>query len=135
MKFVIAILGLLGTLSAQVVCRPVNSKGSLDSLFETKTIAATDLSQRFTDYLLHPVRCFEHASGTLALDGKIIHDWWFEIEPVEPFRPDVLFCPTLQSKVHLLEPRTRHLEWPRRDSEVRPRIHSSDYCKPTDNWP
>ena len=132
MRLVIAIFVLLGALSAQVVCRPAYSKGNLDSLFETKTIVTTDLSRRLTDYVSHPRRCFVHEHGTLALEGKIVHDWWSEIEPTEPFRSDAFFCPTLRSKENPLELRTWRPEWLRWDSEVRPRIRSVDFCEPTD---
>jgi hypothetical protein len=135
MRLVIAIFGLLGTLSAQDICRPVDAKGGLDYLFETKTNATADLSQRFTEYVSHPVRCFEQLHGTFGLgNGKIVHSLYLEIKPVKPFTPMSLLCPKAPSN----EPfgsRTEYRSWPGSDKGTRPAISTSDPCKPTDRWP
>jgi hypothetical protein len=98
MRFVIAIFGLLGTLSAQIVCRPVGSKGDVDPSFNSRQIRGidSDLSSRiqlFANYHSHPVRCFEHLHGTFGLgDGKVVHSLWVEVRPYEQWMSDSSFC-------------------------------------------
>jgi hypothetical protein len=99
MKFVIAILGLLGSLSAQIICRSVDSKGIFDLfLFGSKEIAGTvnDLPTGiylFTHYDPHSVRCLEHVQGTFGLNnGKIVHGHYVEGKPFEEWMSDADFC-------------------------------------------
>ena len=138
MKLVIAILGLLGTLAAQVICYPVGSKGNLDLSLESKRIARTDYDQvsdshLFTDYSSRRVRCFEHVGGTLALgNGKIVHSFYVEIAALE-LRPEFrwsgsLFCPTSRSREWLAEFSTGHLEWPRTGTDVKRGISVANSC-------
>ncbi len=105
MRFVIAIFGLLSSLSAQVICRPVDSSGNLD-------IASLDIEKIFsiennrpvknylvTDYPARPARCFEHLQGTIGLNnGQVVHSVWVEMRPLERWVSDSSSCAASRSK-------------------------------------
>jgi hypothetical protein len=142
MKLVIAIFGLFSALSAQVVCRPVDPKGSFDlSLFDSKKIAHTDddlplKKLLFTDYSSPPVRCFEHLHGTLALNnGKIVHDFYVEAKHFELWMSDDASCsPSLSN-----EPRFWFskgiFQAQAQATKTKPVTVPAEFCRPTDHWP
>jgi hypothetical protein len=100
-----AIFGLLSTLSAQVICRPVDAKDAFEwSSLDSKKVAFTDndppsRNYLVTDYSSQPVRCFEHVGGTIALNnGKVVHSAWVEVKPLERWMSDASSCSASQSK-------------------------------------
>jgi hypothetical protein len=141
MKLVIAIFGLLGTLSAQVICRPAEAKSSVyPSLFDAKKIAsiANDSPLKtylFTEYPSRPVRCFEHMGGTLALsNGKIVHDFWVEVTPFDRWI-SVASCSTSVSKEALFTFTKGIFEWPGPKTETKPISTPAEFCRATVPWP
>ena len=105
MRLVIAIFGLLGALSAQVICRPLDSMGNFDwSTPDIQKMTQADNNPPVKNYLvteLHsrPVRCFEYVGGTIALyNGKIVHSAWLESTPLEQWPADVSSCSASRSK-------------------------------------
>jgi hypothetical protein len=142
MKLVIAIFGLFSALSAQVVCRPVDPKGSFDlSLFDSKKIAHTDddlplKKLLFTDYSSRPVRCFEHLHGALALNnGKIVHDFYVEAKHFELWMSvDASCSPSLSN-----EPRFWFskgiFQAQAQATKTKPVTVPAEFCRPTDHWP
>jgi hypothetical protein len=142
MKLVIAIFGLLSALSAQVVCRPVDPKGSFDlSVFDSKEIAHTDddlplKKLLFTDYSSRLVRCFEHLHGTLALNnGEIVHDFYVEAKHFELWMSDAASCSPSLSK----EPRFWFnkgiFQSQAQATKTKPATVPTELCRAPDHWP
>ncbi len=138
MRFVIAIFGLLGALSAQVICRPVDSKGNVDlSFFDTTKRAGidNDLSSRiqlFTNYPSHPVRCFEHLQGTFGLgNGKIVHDLYVDVKPYEQWMSDSDSCSPTRTREPLFRFGKEVLEQRTQESRTKVTI-PPEFCRATD---
>jgi hypothetical protein len=142
MKLVIAIFGLLSTLSAQIICRPVDAKGNVEAAsFNSWKIASTksDLSSNthfFADYSSRPVRCFELLHGTLSVNSvEIVHDFWVEIKPFERWMSDSAFCSSSRSKLPLFSfsqglTKQSGQETPERKQ---PMLIPAEFCQATDH--
>ena len=109
MRLAIAILGLAGSLSAQIVCRSVDAKDRPDLSFDASRIRSMSLNFASADFsnvlasqdfsppyfskaLSLKVRCWEHISGTLSMNGKIVHDLYREMSRDESWLTDGILC-------------------------------------------
>ncbi|MGP8095256.1 MAG: hypothetical protein ACLP72_18245 [Candidatus Sulfotelmatobacter sp.] len=139
MKFVIAIFGLLSTLSAQVICRPVDFNGSLDiaSLFSAKTASIDNNlpvnSYLVTEYPTRPVRCFERLQGTFGLgNGKFVHSLWVELKPLERWMSDAAFCSAALSKEPLFRFSHETAQQSGREAERKQLSIPAEFCRSAD---
>jgi len=138
MKLVIAILGLLGSLSAQVFCYPVDAKGNVDLTLETKkTISlvrdVTSSSHLFADYVPTRERCYEHIVGTIALnDGKVVHSIWVEVKLYEKWMSDSNSCSPPRSKEPLVRFREGIFGGARQGPEKKSLTIPPEFCRATD---
>ena len=107
MRFAIAIFGLVTSLSAQVICQPVDSNGRLEiatldraMIFKIDNNLPVNVNKYLvTDYPTREVRCYEQLHGTIQLgSGKIVHSVWIEMTPLERWISDSVFCSALRSK-------------------------------------
>lgn len=142
MRFAIAIFGLVTSLSAQVVCQPVDSNRRVDiASLDSATVFKIDNSwpknmkkYLVTDYPAREVRCYEQLHGTIALgSGKIVHSVWIEMTQLDRWMADSGFCSAARSK----EPLYRFLkgirEGQRQETEVKPVTIPAEFCRATDN--
>ena len=139
MKLVIAIFGLLGTLSAQVFCYPVDAKGNVDLTLETKkTISLVrhlpSSSYLFTDYVPSRERCYEHIGGTIGVgNGKVVHSLWVEVKPYEKWMSDSNSCSPSRSKEPLVRFREAILGSTRQEPEKKSLSIPPEFCRVTDH--
>src|SRR6266576_3633232 len=102
MRFVIAIFGLLGALSAQVICRPVDSKGNVDlSFFDTTKRAG------------------------------IVHDLYVDVKPYEQWMSDSDSCSPTRTREPLFRFGKEVLEQRTQESRTKVTI-PPEFCRATD---
>ena len=102
MRFVIAIFELVTSLSAQIVCKPVDS-ASFDSAMifkiEYPSFPANVDKYLVTDYPTRPVRCYERIQGTFSVpNGKFVQRMWGESKTLERWMSDSSWCSASRSK-------------------------------------
>jgi len=135
MRLVMAIFGLLSTLSAQVICCPADPKASPDlSLFDREKIASTHNNlpvnrYRLTDYPSRRLHCFEHANGTVFLNGKIVHGFWIELKPLERWMSDAPLCSASRSKEPLFRFMDDSFEWQQQETKTKPVTIPAEFCR------
>jgi hypothetical protein len=137
MKLVITLLGLLGTLTAQVVCYPVDSSGSLDfSSPHTEKIFSIESGRYLKSYLVtdhptRPVRCFEHFGGTIGLNnGQIVHSFWVELKPREQW-VSAFSCSASRSEEPLFRFSQRIVKRSAHEGERQP-LSIPEFCQSAD---
>jgi hypothetical protein len=139
MRLVIAIFGLMGTLSAQVVYHPIDSNENIGFSRAIKPIPEAGHSSAAGPYLekgdpLQSVRRFKCTYGTIALNNrKIVHHVCWEI----PLPPDLglpLLCGRSRNQERPPRYIVEHFPLPQ-GAEIQPRISLPDFCKITDVVP
>jgi hypothetical protein len=142
MKLVIAIFGLLSSLSAQVMCYPVDAKGNVDLALETKKVINVDrdlTSGRnfFTNYFSTArERCYEHIVGMIALgNGKIVSSVWVEVKVYEKWMSDSNSCLPSRSKEPLSRFSEGIFEGQGREPEKKSLSIPPEFCRATDYRP
>ena len=138
MRLFIAIFGSLGSLSAQVICSPVESSVDL-SFFDTAKSGANDseLSSRiqlFRDYLSHRMQCFEHLQGTFGIGTGNVHSLYVEVKSYERWISGSAFCSSSRSKVPLFRFSQGLTEQSGQETPERKHVRiPAEFCQATDH--
>ena len=141
MRFAIVIFGLVASLSAQVVCQPVDSNGRVDiASLDSATTFKIDIGWHVgannylvTDYPMREVRCHERLHGTIALgNGKIVHSAWIGVTQLDRWMADSGFCSAARSKEPLYRFLKEIREGQLQETEVKPVTIPTEFCKAVD---
>ena len=141
MKLVIAIFGLLSSLSAQVFCRPVDAQGGPDlPLFNVKKLV--DISGHspskfsFVDSSPPQTRCYTRLTGAIALNnGKIVTELDVENPTFERWVSDSNLCSPPRLKESIFRFSKGIVEGQGHEPERKSISIPPEFCRVTDHWP